>query len=75
MTDKEKLLERWAEFYEELYADNPSTVNIDDSHEEEIPNFLKCEVETAINELKIGKKVLVLIKSIRSTRKQEVNRA
>ena len=51
MIDKEKILERWAE----LYADNPSTVNIDDSREEAIPNFLKCEVETAINELKIGK--------------------
>ena len=55
VTDKEKILERWAEFYEELYADDPSTVNIDDSREEAIPNFLKCEVETAINELKIGK--------------------
>ena len=55
VTDKEKILERWAEFYEELYADDPSTVNIDDSCEEAIPNFLKCEVETAINELKIGK--------------------
>ena len=55
VTDKEKILERWAEFYEELYADDPSTVNIDDSHEEAIPTFLKCELETAINELKIGK--------------------
>ena len=45
-TDTEKILERWAEFYEELY--HPSTVNIDDSNEEEIPNFLKCEVETEI---------------------------
>ena len=28
VTDKVKILERWAEFYEELYADDPSTVNM-----------------------------------------------
>ena len=54
-TDKENILARWAEFYEELYLDNPVATNIDDSHEDPIPELLKCEVEKAINELKIGK--------------------
>ena len=55
-TDKEKIVARWAEFYEELYSDIPVATNIDDSHEDPIPEFLKCEVEKAINELKIGTK-------------------
>ena len=54
-TDKENILARWAEFYEELYSDNPVSTNIDDSHEDPIPEILKCEVEKAINELKIEK--------------------
>ena len=54
-TDKENMLASWAEFYEELYSDNPVATNIDDSHEDPIPKILKCEVEKAINELKIGK--------------------
>ena len=40
VTDKEKILERWAEFYEEFYDDDPSSLDIDYSHEEAIPNCL-----------------------------------
>ena len=42
------------EFYEELYSDKTVSTIIDDSHEDAIPEILKCEVEKAINELKIG---------------------
>ena len=33
-TYKEKIIERWAEFHEQLYSDSPVATNIDDSHED-----------------------------------------
>ena len=55
LTDKENILERWAEFYEELYQDNSVATNVDDTLEDEIPTILRHEVEHAIRKLKIGK--------------------
>ena len=56
LTDKESILERWSEFYEDLYKDDPSTyLEPDYSEEENIPPILRSEVENAIKELKIGK--------------------
>ena len=55
LTDKQKILERWAKFYEELYKGDPCNVMIGDSDEDEITSILKSEVENAISELKTGK--------------------
>ena len=55
LTNKVDIMERWAEFYDELYRDNPSEVNIDDSEEDEIPPITQGEVRKAIEDLKIGK--------------------
>ena len=42
LTDKESILERWAEFYEDLYKDDPSTyLEPDYSEEEAIPPILR----------------------------------
>ena len=55
LIDKESILERWAEFYEDLYKDDPSTyLEPDYSEEEAIPPILRSEVENAIKEMKIG---------------------
>ena len=48
-------MERWAEFYEELYRDNPTETNVDDTHEAVIPEKLRCVVELVIQQLKTGK--------------------
>ena len=45
LTDKQKILERWAEFYEELYKDDTCDVTIDDSDEDEIPPLLKMQYQ------------------------------
>ena len=55
LTNKTKILERWAEFYEELYKDQPNYIVIDDSQEDVIPIILRSEVEHAIKEMKPGK--------------------
>ena len=56
MTEKENTLERWAEFYEELYNDTDSSTSMPDfSEEDAIPPILSSEVEEAIKHLKIGK--------------------
>ena len=55
LTDKEGILERWAEFYEDLYKDDILSFDIDDTHEDSIPQILRSEVENAIQKLKIGK--------------------
>jgi len=56
LTDKESILERWAEFYEELYNDIDSSTSMPDfSEEDTIPPILSSEVEEAIKHLKIGK--------------------
>ena len=56
MTEKENILERWAEFYEELYNDTDSSTSMPDFSEEDvIPPILSSEVEEAIKHLKIGK--------------------
>ena len=50
LTDKESILERWAEFYEDLYKDDPITYfEPDYSEEEAIPPILrswKCDKGT-----------------------------
>ena len=55
LTDKESVLERWAEFYEELYHDDPTGTIVNDTCEDAIPQILRTEVEKAIHELKTGK--------------------
>ena len=55
LTDKESVLERWAEFYEELYHDDPTDTIVNDTCEDAIPQILITEVEKAIHELKTGK--------------------
>ena len=55
LTDKESILERWSEFYEELYRDHPTDTNVDGTDEDAIPEILRCEVEQAIQQLKTGK--------------------
>ena len=57
VTDKERVLERWAEFYEDLYNDTPSGRNNENSSQDDdpIPAILKSEVENAVLNVKIGK--------------------
>ena len=57
VTDKERVLERWAEFYEGLYYDTLSGRNNENSSQDDdpIPAILKSEVENAVLNLKIGK--------------------
>ena len=55
LTSKEDILERWAEFYEELYSDDSISPQIDDSREDPIPPILLSEIEHAISNLKNGK--------------------
>ena len=57
VTDKERVLERWAESYEDLYNDTPSGRNNENSSQDDgpIPVILKSEVENAVLNLKIGK--------------------
>ena len=52
------MLERWAEFYEDLYNSTPSGRNNENSSQDDdpIPSILKSEVENAVLNLKIGKK-------------------
>ena len=55
LTDKDKILEEWAKFYETLYNDSSTQHSIDDSSELSIPSFTISEVENAIRQLKYGK--------------------
>ena len=55
MTSKSEILERWAEFYVDLYSDDSPDTVIDDSQEEPIPPILRSEILFAINNLKPGK--------------------
>ena len=55
LTDKDSILERWEEFYEDLYHDLSPDIDINDSEEEEIPPIIQSEVRKAIEDLKIGK--------------------
>ena len=55
LTDKDDILERWAEYYENLYKDTPSALPTNVNLEEKIPSILKVEVENAIKLLKPGK--------------------
>ena len=55
LTNKDQILERWANFYEELYADDSNNSPINDSSEDEIPAIRKNEIEAAINTMKDGK--------------------
>ena len=52
LTNKDKILERWAKFYEELYFDHQNQIAIDDSTSDEIQPILKDEISSAINNLK-----------------------
>ena len=72
LTDKESVLERWAEFYEELYHDDPTGTIVNETGEDAIPQILRTEVEQAIHELKSGK-VLALITSTQNISKQPDN--
>ena len=51
------MLERWAQFYEDLYNDTPSGRNNENSPQDDdpIPAILKSEVENAVLNVKIGK--------------------
>jgi len=51
------VLERWAEFYEDLYNSTPSGRNNENSSQDDdpIPAILRSEVENAVLNLKIGK--------------------
>ena len=40
LTDKESVLERWEEFYEELYHDDPTGTIVNDTCEDAIPQIL-----------------------------------
>ena len=55
LTNKADILKRWANFYENLYHDNPTPTNVEDANEVQIPPILRSEVETAINNLKNNK--------------------
>ena len=55
LTNKSEILDRWAEFYEQLYFDDSPNTEIDDSTEDPIPEILKSEIVHAINHLKTGK--------------------
>ena len=55
LTDKESILEHQAEFYEDLYKDDILSFDIDDTHEDSMPQNLRNEIENAIPKLKIGK--------------------
>jgi hypothetical protein len=55
ITNKTDILERWAEFYEDLYLDVTDTTSIDDSDEDAIPPILRPEIVHSINLLKSGK--------------------
>ena len=55
LNDKDSILERCEEFYEDLYHDLSPDIDINDSEEEEIPPIIQSEVRKAIEDLKIGK--------------------
>lgn len=55
LTDRTSILERWANFYEDLYHDNPEQTLIEDSTSDEIPPILITEISSAINNLKCDK--------------------
>ena len=57
VTDKERVLERWVEFYEDLYNDTPLGRNNENSSQGDGPvlAILKSKVENAVLNLKIGK--------------------
>ena len=55
LTSKEDILERWAQFYEDLYSDVSTSLPLDDSSEDPIPPILLSEIEHAVNNLKNGK--------------------
>ena len=55
LSNKEDILEHWAQFYEDLYWDDSASLLLDDSDEDPIPQILLGEVERAISNLKNGK--------------------
>ena len=55
ITNKTDILERWAEFYEDLYLDASDPTSIDDSEEDQIPPILRSEIVHCISLLKSGK--------------------
>ncbi|MEE4247402.1 MAG: reverse transcriptase domain-containing protein [Kangiellaceae bacterium] len=52
-TNRERILERCAEFYQDLYED--TTQNIVKSNAGEVPPILKCEVEAAMKDMRNNK--------------------
>ena len=55
LTDKNRILEQWVQFYEDLYHDLSPDVDINDSEEDKIPLIIQSEVRKSIDNLKIGK--------------------
>ena len=55
LTSKDEVLDRWAEFYEDLYADDTPCEPLNVSDELSIPPIMKSEIESAIQKLKSGK--------------------
>ncbi len=55
LTDKDAILQRWAEFYEKLYYDKTTEFSMKAPSDELIPSILKEEVENAIRKIKPGK--------------------
>ena len=55
LTNRTEILERWAEFYEELYNDTYIPTPVDDSTEDNIPPITHEEIRNAIKLLKPGK--------------------
>ncbi|XP_046863217.1 uncharacterized protein LOC124456959 [Xenia sp. Carnegie-2017] len=52
-TDRKRILERCAEFYQALYEDPSQNIQLRPA--EETPVIMKCEVEKAIHQMKNGK--------------------
>ena len=46
-TDKESILEHWAEFYKELYHDDPTGIIVNKTCEDAIPEIFRTKVEQA----------------------------
>ncbi len=55
LTDKDAILQRWAEFYEQLYYDKTTLFSMKADSDEPIPAILKEEAEYAIKKIKSGK--------------------
>ena len=56
LTSREEVLDRWVDFYEDLYADDTPCEPLNVDNEQVIPPIMKSEIETSIKKLKSGKR-------------------